>query len=54
MGVARMFSPNQGTPLLSILCHKSSLNSIGFSRDGKYMVTGGGDAALKVWDLRTC
>lgn len=39
---------------MSILCHKSSLNALSFTRDGNYMITGGGEGVVKVWDLRTC
>lgn len=34
MGVVRMYAPNTGTSLMSILCHKSGVSSITFSRDG--------------------
>jgi hypothetical protein len=54
MGVVRMHSPNQATPLLSMLCHKSSCNTVSFSRDGSYMITGGGEGCAKIWDLRVC
>lgn len=54
MGVARLYTPNSGAPAISILCGKSSLNSIAFTRDGNYMVSGSSDGVVKGWDLRTC
>lgn len=54
LGVARLYTPNSGTAAMSILCHKSSLNALSFTRDGNYMITGGGEGVVKVWDLRTC
>lgn len=53
MGVVRMYSPNSGNSLTSILCHKSSVVSITFSRDGFSLITGGAEGTIKVWDLRT-
>lgn len=54
MGVARLYTPNSGAPAISILCGKSGLNSIAFTRDGNYMVSGSSDGVVKGWDLRTC
>ena len=48
-----MWSPNSGTPLASLFCHGAPLLDCGVTRDGKYLVTSGGDAKINVFDLRT-
>ncbi|CAD8184620.1 unnamed protein product [Paramecium pentaurelia] len=53
MGVVRMYAPNTGTSLTSMLCHKGGLMSMTFSRDGNHLITSGSEGTIKVWDLRT-
>ena len=31
--------------------NERSLQSIGFSRDGRYLATGGADGSLRLWDV---
>lgn len=53
MGVVRMYAPNTGTSLTSMLCHKGGVMSMTFSRDGNHLITSGSEGTVKVWDLRT-
>ena len=52
-GTVTLWSPNQGTPLVKMLCHHGAVKGVAIDRTGKYMVTSGADAQVKVWDLRT-
>jgi WD40 repeat protein len=53
MGVVRMYAPNSGTSVTSILCHKGGLTSMAYSRDGFSLITNGSEGTIKIWDLRT-
>jgi len=52
-GTVTLWSPNQGTPLVKMLTHRGEVKGIAIDKSGKYMVTTGMDAQVKVWDLRT-
>ena len=39
-------------PVLSLEGHTSSVTSIGFQKDGKYLYSGSEDGTIKIWDLR--
>ena len=34
--------------------HRSSVDSVAFSPDGKTIVSGSGDKSIKVWDAGAC
>lgn len=51
-GQVTLWSPNAGTPLVKILAHKGPVRSIAMDRTGHYMVTGGQDMRMAVWDVR--
>ncbi|CAM6104989.1 unnamed protein product [Calypogeia fissa] len=51
-GTVTMWSPNMGTPLVSMLCHQGPVSAIAFDLEGRQMVTGGIDGKVKVWDVR--
>lgn len=48
-----MWCPNSGAPVVKMLCHKGSVNSVAVDPTGKHLVTVGTDAKMKVWDIRT-
>ena len=52
-GTVTLWSPNQGTPLVKMLCHRGQVKGVAVDNSGKYMVTSGADGQVKVWDLRT-
>lgn len=52
-GSVTMWSPNMGTPLVSMLCHRGAVRCCAVDASGRYLVTGGADAQVKVWDVRT-
>jgi len=39
--------------LMSFIAHQSGVNSVALSPDGKRLVTGGDDKAVKIWDIAT-
>lgn len=53
-GVVTLYSPAQQDPLVKILAHKGgSIRDLAVDLTGNYMVTGGTDSRIKIWDLRT-
>jgi U3 small nucleolar RNA-associated protein 7 len=52
-GVVTLWSPASSQYLVKMLCHKGSpITSMVVDRTGHYMVTGGADRQVKIWDLR--
>lgn len=51
-GTVTMWSPNMGTPLVTMLCHHGPLTAVAFEQGGLQMVTGGMDGKVKIWDVR--
>lgn len=52
-GVVTLWSPANSEYLVKILCHKGApVQSVAIDRSGFYMVTGGADSQVKIWDLR--
>lgn len=52
-GVVSLWSPASSEYLVKMLCHKGApVQSISVDKTGRYMVTGGADSQVKIWDLR--
>ena len=51
----RLFEINSGNaqPVLTCEGHTSSVTSLGFQREGRWMYTGSEDGTVKIWDLRS-
>ena len=52
-GTVTFWSPNCGTPLVKMLCHRGPLTAIAVDQSGKYMATSGTDGQIKIWNLET-
>ena len=42
-----------GNPLVSLLAHRGPVRALAVDAAGRYLVTAGADAQVKVWDVRT-
>lgn len=51
-GTVSCWSPNSTTPLIKIQVHGGPVRSCAISRNGNYMLSGGQDNKLKLWDIR--
>jgi U3 small nucleolar RNA-associated protein 7 len=52
-GTVTLWSPSSSQYLVKLLCHKGAkVTSLAVDLSGRYMVTGGADRQVKVWDLR--
>lgn len=51
-GTVSLWSPNSTTPLVKMQSNFGPVRSIGIDRSGHYMLTGGQDLRLKLWDIR--
>lgn len=52
-GTVTLWSPSSSQYLVKLLCHKGAkITSLAIDLSGRYMVTGGADRQVKVWDLR--
>jgi U3 small nucleolar RNA-associated protein 7 len=51
-GTVSLWSPNITTPLIKMQSNSGPVRSIGIDRTGRYMLTGGQDLRLKLWDIR--
>lgn len=52
-GSVTLWSPSSSQYLVKLLCHKGApLKSLAIDPSGTYMVTGGGESQVKIWDLR--
>ena len=51
-GTVTLWSPNSTTPLVNILAHRGPVRSIAIDREGRYMVSGGQDLKMAVYDIR--
>lgn len=53
-GTVTLWSPSSSQYLVKLLCHKGAkITSLAVDISGRYMVTGGADRQVKIWDLRT-
>ncbi|MCL2347778.1 MAG: protein kinase [Planctomycetaceae bacterium] len=51
LGHVYLIDPVTGKTLQSWVAHEGSANSVRFSRDGRYLVTGGDDGKVRIWDM---
>jgi U3 small nucleolar RNA-associated protein 7 len=52
-GTVTLWSPSSPQYLAKLLCHKGApVTSMAIDKSGHYMVTGGADRQVKIWDLR--
>jgi len=51
-GTVSLWSPNSTTPLIKIQTHIGPVRAIAIDRSGHYMLSGGQDLRLKLWDIR--
>ncbi|ETN43795.1 uncharacterized protein HMPREF1541_11119 [Cyphellophora europaea CBS 101466] len=51
-GTVSLWSPNSTTPLVKMQTNFGPVRSIGIDRSGHYMLAGGQDLRLKLWDIR--
>lgn len=51
-GTVSLWSPNSTDPLVKIQANVGAVRSIAVDRSGHYMLTGGQDSRLKLWDIR--
>ena len=51
-GTVSLWSPNSTDALVKIQANAGAVRSISVDRSGHYMLTGGQDAKLKLWDIR--
>lgn len=51
-GTVSLWSPNSTMPLVKILAHAGPVRSAAIDRSGRYMLSGGQDLKLKLWDIR--
>lgn len=52
-GYLTLWSPNVGSPLVTMQCHASPIEAIAINPAGTYMATAGADGKIGVWDMRT-
>ncbi|EFX06341.1 small nucleolar ribonucleoprotein complex [Grosmannia clavigera kw1407] len=51
-GTVTLWSPNSSEPLVKLLAHRGPVRALGVDRQGRYMVSGGQDCRMSVWDIR--
>ena len=51
-GTVSLWSPNSTTPLVKIQAHAGPVRATAIDRSGYYMLSGGQDLRLKLWDIR--
>ena len=52
-GTVTLWSPKTPEPLVKMLCHRGPVKSMIVDRSGDYMITGGVDSKVRIWDVRT-
>ena len=51
-GCVTMWTPNLSTPVVRMLTHRGPVTALAIDSGGRYCVTAGADARMKVWDIR--
>jgi U3 small nucleolar RNA-associated protein 7 len=51
-GTVTLWSPNMGTPLVTMLTNRGPVRAIAVDRGGYYMATAGADARMNIFDIR--
>ena len=51
-GAVTMWTPNMSVPVAKLSAHRAPVTALACDAGGRYLVTAGGDARLKVWDVR--
>src|SRR5271156_994000 len=51
-GTVSLWSPNSTTPLVKIQAHAGPVRAAAIDRSGHYMLSGGQDLRLRLWDIR--
>ena len=52
-GTVTLWSPKTPEPLVKMLCHHGPVKSIVIDNSGQYMISGGVDSKVRIWDVRT-
>ena len=52
-GTVTLWSPNQRSHLVKMLCHSGPITDLAIDWGGWYLATAGMDSRLKIWDVRT-
>ena len=51
-GTISLWSPNSTEPLVKVQAHSGPVRAAAIDRQGRYMLSGGQDLKLKLWDIR--
>ena len=51
-GAVTMWTPNMSVPVAKLAAHRGGVTALAVDAGGRYLVSAGGDARLKVWDIR--
>lgn len=51
-GVVSLWTPNMSNAVVSVIAHRGPVTALAVDGTGRYMVTAGADARMKVWDIR--
>jgi WD40 repeat protein/uncharacterized caspase-like protein len=49
----KIWDPKTGTELRTLSGHQNFINRLAFSRDSRFLASGGTDSLIKIWDLTT-
>ncbi|KAJ2724846.1 putative U3 small nucleolar RNA-associated protein 7 [Coemansia sp. Benny D115] len=51
-GTVTLWAPQQGRPLVKMLCHRGPVQAMAIDRSGTHMATSGLDGRVRIWDIR--
>lgn len=51
-GTVTMWTPNMSTPVAKMLVHRGPVSALAIDSGGRYLISAGADARVKVWDIR--